>query len=455
MIDINFITYVLNLKESNIIDLEKSYVDTLDDFQYYHIYLLINSFKCPICNSMPSGVKDTKTLSPIRHSIIGGLPAYIVFHKRRYHCNKCNKLFSERLSIMNFGRTTSDSLFIEVLESLMDYTVSYEKVALKYNISPTKVIDIFDKCEDIKRLKLPEVLCIDEVYAKKLTKKKYCCVLMDPINNKIIDVLNTRKKVYLEPYFRRISLKERSNTKYVVMDLFEPYKRVIKSCFNDVIIAADSFHVIKQLNDCFKAVRIRIMKQYSYLKKVDDYNYWILKSFWKVLQSNFDKVNGKFKIRKYGTIIDKHKLLHDMLLVSDELKDAYELKEEYREFNLTCNYENAPEEIEYFIEKFNDSKSPEMRKFGRLLAWKNEIINSFIRINGMRLSNSRIERANRNIKTLMRLSYGIQNFWRSRNRIMYSLNKGTKLTINFDMKTNKRKGKKRGKYKIKKERKSI
>ena len=353
---------------------------------------------------------------------------------------------------MNIGRTTSDSLFLEVLESLRNYTVSYEDIALKYNISPTKVIDIFDKCEDVKRLRLPQVLCIDEVYAKKLTKKKYCCILMDPINNKIIDVLNSRKKVYLEPYFRRISLKERSNTKYVVMDLFEPYKRVIKSCFKDVTIAADSFHVVKQLNECFKAVRIRIMKKYAYLKKYDDYNYWMLKSFWKVLQSNFDKVKGKFKIRKYGTIIDKHRLLHDMLLVDEELKEAYYLKEEYREFNLICEYSDAANEIEYFIETFNGSKIPEMRKFGRLLlAWKDEIINSFIRINGMRLSNSRIERANRNIKTLMRLSYGIQNFFRSRNRIMYSLNKNTRLIINLNIKTNKRKGKKRGKYKTKKE----
>ena len=83
MIDNDFITSVLNLKESNIIDLEKSYVETLDKFQYYHIYFLINSFKCPTCNSIPSGVKDTKTLSPIRHSTLGGLPVYIVFHKRQ------------------------------------------------------------------------------------------------------------------------------------------------------------------------------------------------------------------------------------------------------------------------------------------------------------------------------------------------------------------------------------
>lgn len=131
MIDINFITSVLNLKESNIIDLNKCYEETLNGSQFYHIYMLINSFKCPICNSMPFRVKDTKSLSPIRHTTVGGFSVYIVFHKRRYYCNKCNKLFSERLSIMIFGRTTSDPLFLDVLESLRDFTVSYEKNRVK------------------------------------------------------------------------------------------------------------------------------------------------------------------------------------------------------------------------------------------------------------------------------------------------------------------------------------
>lgn len=41
---------------------------------------------------------------------------------------------------------------------------------------------------------------------------------------------------------------------------------------------------------------------------------------------------------------------------------------------------------------------------------------------GVRISNSPMKRANRDIKTLFRLSFGSKNFKRMRNRIMYVMN---------------------------------
>lgn len=49
-------------------------------------------------------------------------------------------------------------------------------------------------------------------------------------------------------------------------------------------------------------------------------------------------------------------------------------------------------------------------------------INSFNRINGFVISNGGMERANRDIKTIIRISYGYSNFERLRNRIMYIKN---------------------------------
>ena len=54
--------------------------------------------------------------------------------------------------------------------------------------------------------------------------------------------------------------------------------------------------------------------------------------------------------------------------------------------------------------------------------WRQEIINSFNRINGYIISNGGMERANRDIKTIVRSSYGFSNFERFRNRIMYCKN---------------------------------
>ena len=54
--------------------------------------------------------------------------------------------------------------------------------------------------------------------------------------------------------------------------------------------------------------------------------------------------------------------------------------------------------------------------------WRQEIINSFHRINGHVISNGGMERATRDIKTIIRPAYGFKNFSRLRNRIMYVKN---------------------------------
>ena len=112
------------------------------------------------------------------------------------------------------------------------------------------------------------------------------------------------------------------------------------------------------------------------------------------------------------------------VVFDEDLKNAYFLKERYREFNLTADYETCDEELELLIDEFLNSKHEEFRTFGKLLIhWKNEIKNSFIRYQGKRLSNGPIEGANSRIKTILKSANGYTNFNRLRNRIMYSLNK--------------------------------
>ena len=57
-----------------------------------------------------------------------------------------------------------------------------------------------------------------------------------------------------------------------------------------------------------------------------------------------------------------------------------------------------------------------------------------------------MERANRDIKTIFRSSFGSRNFKRMRNRIMFSMNSDSPMLYQTRKKTNKNVGKKRGKY---------
>ena len=54
---------------------------------------------------------------------------------------------------------------------------------------------------------------------------------------------------------------------------------------------------------------------------------------------------------------------------------------------------------------------------------KAEIVNSFIRFKGIRVSNGPIEGRNSMIKKILKIANGYSNFRRFRNRVMYCLNR--------------------------------
>ena len=193
-------------------------------------------------------------------------------------------------------------------------------------------------------------------------------------------------------------------------------------------IAVDSFHVIEHLNDAIKSIRLRIMNKFNKKTKslhANDMYYYMLKKFHYFFVKDFNSIyNGKIRINKLKTKWDKHEIRKYLLSIDDDLKYAYILKERYREFNLTASYDNCDEELNDLIEEFRNSHLEEYRLFGKLLnRWKEYIKNSFIRVNGRRLSNGPMEGINSRIKTILKSANGIKMFFRLRNRIIYSINK--------------------------------
>ena len=208
------------------------------------------------------------------------------------------------------------------------------------------------------------------------------------------------------------------------MDLYEVYRQVAHLCFPNALVCADHFHVIKNLGDNFNSARIRIMKRYEHLKSKNDNYYWLYKKYWKKLLKDPSKLGyKKFRVNRSGMYLSEHEIVDYMLSIDSNLKEAYELLNEYRNFNSVATINNAAEMLDELIIKFHNSKIDEYHKSYKLLKnWRQEIINSFHRINGHVISNGGMERANRDIKTIIRHAYGFTNFSRLRNRIMYVKN---------------------------------
>ena len=171
------------------------------------------------------------------------------------------------------------------------------------------------------------------------------------------------------------------------------------------------------------------MNKYEDLRVYSNSEYWLLKKFYKLLFLYPEEIEDKeYNFKKFDMILNKTSLIEYMLKCDNELKEAYYLMMEYKNFNKYYKYEDVKDKLEELIDEFTCSSSDEMKRFGSLLInWKKEILNSFIVVDGFRLSNGRLERANRYIKLMFSNAYGFTNFPRTRNRIMFTYNKDFKL----------------------------
>ena len=72
---------------------------------------------------------------------------------------------------------------------------------------------------------LPKVLGIDE-FKGNCDGQKHHVQLTDIANHNTLDILFCRKKLFLHSNFDRYSRQERSNVKYLVIDMWDDYKKI-------------------------------------------------------------------------------------------------------------------------------------------------------------------------------------------------------------------------------------
>ena len=433
------------------IDYEKSYeiYDSIHNNHIINIYLNVDkNLCCPNCGSFDflsrGSIKRKLEFANVAENNIT-----LIWHRKRYSCKKCNSFFQESNPFTESKKRITLQKDIKILQALKSINTNYTTVAKSFNVSPTYVTNLFDRKIDIHRGSLTQVICVDEVYASKLTRHKFCFIIYSPQLRKVLDVLDSRKKDSLERYFVNISQAERDKVLFFSMDLYDHYRLIAQKYFPKAKISADSFHVVKNLLADFQKIRIRVMKRFEHLKSEGSNYYWLYKKYWKILAKDKSKLHYKrIKVNKSRMYLTLRQIIDYMLSLDDTLKRAYELKEEYLNFNSTSTIDNCELWLDEIIYKFQTSGIEEYIHFWKLLkAWRKEIINSFNRINGYRISNGPIERTNRDIKTIFRLSFGSTNFQRMRNRIMWVLNDDAPILYTRKNKTNKRKCKPRGPYK--------
>lgn len=388
---------------------------------YKEVRLKNRGCRCE-CGTFHNNVKEYKN-KKIIHSIYAHQECIVLYHHRRFICPECGATHMESNPFISDDNKVSDQTILNVLDDLKKYNETFTKAAERYHLSVRGIIKIFDRYCRMERLRLPKVLCIDEIYFSRKRRKKYVLVLLNFFNRAIIDVLKDRDKHTLSTYLSRISKEERANVKYISIDMTDNYRDVIHIYLPDATLAVDSFHVMKHLADALDSVRLRVMRRFDDDKKSDEY--YLLKYRNELLYSTDLDYDRKMN-RHFRRYISQNEMLAMMTTLDLDLYEAHRLYHLYKRFNDSSfsDLQEAENKLTEIINEFTVSGIAEFVSLASTLSnWKKEISNSFSVFKDRRVSNGPIEGRNSMIKKILRLANGYSNFDRFRNRIIYSLNK--------------------------------
>ena len=350
---------------------------------------------CPACGQVTSKIHDYRT------QVIKDLPALrkqlvLVLRKRRYVC-QCGKKFYESYSFLPKYHRMTNRLSAHLCEE-MRKCIPISMIAKDSGVSTHTVSRIFNFVKYPKARKMPKVLCIDE-FKGNTNAGKYQCLLVDGETHEVLDVLPNRNKNTLLRYFLSIPRYERLKVKFFVCDMCGNFAQVARDLFPNATIIVDKYHFVRQVTWAVENVRKRIQKtMLPYLRK-----------YFK---------RSKSLILKHRSELKSHEkeALDVMLTYSDDLRQAYNLKEKFYEL---CGESNFEKQKVLFGKWILYAQNTRLKEFNACITafcnWSKEILNSF----KYNYSNGPTEGTNNKIKVLKRVCYGFRNFDRLRNRILH------------------------------------
>src|SRR3989304_6768157 len=125
-------------------------------------------------------------------------------------------------------------------------------VAEREGLHPETVKGIFQRgakrAEKQQAYRLVRCLGVDEISLRK-GHQQFAMVLSDLERHCVIAILPERTQKAFETWLDGLSEAERQAIRLVAMDMWGPYRGVVRSKLPHTQIVADRFHVTKQLNE--------------------------------------------------------------------------------------------------------------------------------------------------------------------------------------------------------------
>lgn len=360
-----------------------------------HIYIKMHHrvHSCPKCGTRTSKIHDYREQ---KIKDISSLGAYTIIHltKRRHKCHECGKQFYEEVEFLPRYRRMTNRLNAYIVHNCKDL-YAMKTIARNCNISATTVARIFDHVNYPKPI-LPRVLSIDE-FRGNAGGNKFQCILTDPDNHKVLDILPRRNLDDLCGYFA--SFNDRRRVEFIVMDMSPLFRSMAKSCFPKATIIADKYHVKRIVDWAFENVRKKEQQKFAEERRV------------------YFKRSRKLLLKPMNLLTEEENAeIEIMLKTSDRLRQAYLVKMKFDEFMHSKNSHSARKKLSAWMVFVQGYDLPEFIPCTKtFFNWSKEILAMF----DYPYTNGYTEGTNNKIKVLKRNAFGVENFDRFRNRILH------------------------------------
>ena len=412
----DYIKIMLNIKDDNIYFYENC-LEIVNingkDTKVFNAFLTYIPKCCPKCGCINEGHDDIinwgfKRNCQIKLTKVCGYDTIINLDKQRFKCKHCNRTFIASTSIVDFHKQISNDTNLNIKLELMQKGTEKD-IARRNNVSTNHVNRVLDSISEDKLVKnngfLPEVLGIDEFKATKDTKSKMALIIVDQVRANIFDINNSRLSKDIESYFNMYPKKERDKVKFITIDLYKPYYKLLKRIFKNAILIPDRFHIDLQVRDALDNTRKKLCIK-------SNHNYRKLKKYWKLILKNEDELSDKKQYSKcFKKEVSQIDIVTYLINTDEEFYNTYQVYQGIIKAIDARDKDKFLNIIHHHDKNISKYMKKALKTFRNMEKY---IVNSF----DYEYSNGRTEGMNNLIKQIKHTACGYRKFKHLKARVM-------------------------------------
>lgn len=408
---------ILNIEDKNIFFnencLEIKKINNVN-IKVFHGFLTYNPPFCPKCGCINENFNDIikwnwKRNCKIKMTKVCGYNCMLILDKQRFFCKHCCKTFTASTNVVDFHKQISNDAKFSVILDLMNKG-SEKDISNRNNISTNSTNRILDSISDDTIIKnngsLPEVMGIDEFNATKDTISKLAFIIIDQTNRNIFDINNSRRSLDIINYFKNYSKQERDKVKFITLDLYKPYYKLMHSLFRKAILIPDRFHIVVQARNALDKTRIKLCIK-------SNPNYTKLKKYWKLILKDKKQLDKEKKTYQkcFKKEMSQYDIVNYLISTNEELCETYNA---YQSILYSLNIRNKNIFLSIINGKNNKVSKYMKKAIKTFKSMEQYILNAF----DYEYSNGIVEGTNNVIMQIKHTACGYRNFKHLKARVM-------------------------------------